>query len=169
MKKLFSLFLIAIMVLSFASCQINSKNTKTDGNQNTSVNADSQGNVAEKESTTVNYSKVLNELNRKESKFVDSLGVTEEGKKIVAFFGDDFEIQFIVAEFENGKVKTVKDYRFFEEDSKYEAYKLLSEKSETGFIDHEEEKCIEQNETKKYRGKTYEEMKEILSAYDYKY
>lgn len=165
MKKLFSLLLIALVVLSFASCKVNSK--KSDESQSTTAasNSNSQENSTK---TTINYSGVLDELNRKERKFVDSLGETEKGKKIVAFFGDDFETQFIVAEFEDGKISSVKDYRFFKDESKYEAYKILAEKSETGFIDHEEEKCIEIDETKKYRGKTYEEMQEVLAAYNFK-
>lgn len=169
MKKLFSLLLIGVIILSFASCKVNSKKIGTDEAETTTAatsgKAQQSGNGSSSEKTTKNYSGVLNELNNKESKFVDTLGVTEKGKKIVAFFGDDFETQFIVAEFKDGKVSSVKNYRFFKEDSKYEAYKILAKKNETGFVDHEESKCIEQNETKKYRGKTYEEMQKILAAY----
>lgn len=167
MKKIAALLLVPLFVLSFASCQVNQKGGKKENDKNESVSQSSQN--ATKERTTVDYSKVLKELNRKETKFVDSLGVTEKGKKIVAFFGDDFEIQFIVAEFTDGKVSKAGNYRFFKDDSRYESYKLLSEKSKVGFVAHEEEMCIEQNDTKKYRGKTYDEMVEILHGYDYKY
>lgn len=169
MKKLLALLMIPVLALSFASCTVNKKNGdgKKDTAEKTTVNAASDKKDGNK--TTVDYSNVLKELNRKEKKFVDSLGVTEKGKKIVAFFGDDFETQFIVAEFKDGKISLVKNYRFFKEESKYNAYKIIAESTNLGFVDHEEAKCIEQTETKKYRGKTYDDMIELLHGYDYKY
>lgn len=174
MKKFIAILFVPLFVLSLASCQVNHKSGNADDKENadktSSVQNDNGGSAqgGTKPSTTVDYSKVLKKLNKKETKFVDSLGKTEKGKKIVAFFGDEFEIQFIVAEFKDGKVSKVKNYRFFEEDSKYQAYKIIAEHGETGFVDHENEKCIEQIETKKYRGKTYDEMVELLHGYDYK-
>ncbi len=169
MKRFASLLLVLLFALNLTSCQIGRKNGKKDSAEHNVSSAVSASKEEHKLSTTVDYSYVLKELNRKERKFVDSLGVTEKGKKIVAFFGDDFETQVIVAEFKDGKVNSAKDYRFYEKESNFEAYKFIAENNKNGFTVHEEEKCIEQNEIKRYRGKTYDEMLELLHGYDFKY
>lgn len=184
MKKLTALLLIPVILITLASCgkgDSSKSDSKKDSGKGNSVSqaADEKGKDKDnkdnkesaKESTTVDYSKVLKDLNRKELKFVDSLGKTEKGKKIVAFFGDDFETQFIVADFKDGKVSLAKNYRFYKDKNKFEAYKILAEndkKNKTGFVIHEKEMCVEQTETRKYRGKTYDEMVELLQGYDYK-
>ncbi len=174
MKKLAALLLIPALLITMASCKVNSSksDSKNDGKNDKTVSqsADAKDGGTTKETTTVDYSKVLKDLNRKELKFVEDLGKTEKGKKMVAFFGDDFETQFIVAEFKDGKVSLVKNYRFYKDENKFEAYKILAEndkKNKNGFVIHEEEMCVEQTETRKYRGKTYDEMTELLHGYDY--
>lgn len=181
MKKIAAILLSIVLLLSLASCKIteNSASGKKDGDskENTTVSAQkgeesnenggkgSNGETNNK--TTVDYSKVLKKLNRKEKALIEKFGKSEEGKKYVAFFGDDFETQFIVAEFTKGKVSSVKNYRFFKDDSKYDAYVILAEKLPHDFTVHEDEKCIEQKQTKQYRGKTYDEMVELLHGYDH--
>lgn len=183
MKKFVAFLLSFVLLFSLASCKIadSSSSGKKDGDskEKTTVSAqkgekdnadkDSKNtqNGSTKKTTTVDYSRVIKKLNRKEKAFVEKFGKSEEGKKYVAFFGDDFETQFIVAEFTKDKVSSVKNYRFFKDDSKYEAYKLLAEKLPHDFTVHEDEKCIEQKQTKQYRGKTYDEMVELLHGYDH--
>lgn len=178
MKKFAAFFLSVALLLSFASCKGADKSDKKDsGANNTTVSAqkgeDSKDKTADKASqdgekaTTVDYSKVIKKLNRKEKALVDKLGKTEKGKKIVAFFGDEFETQFIVVDFKNGKVSSVKNYRFFKDESKYTAYSMLAEKLPHDFTDHKEEKCVEQNQTKMYINKTYDDMEKLLHGYDH--
>lgn len=182
MKKLAAILLSIVLLLSLASCKVSvgsNEKGKADSDSKNSATASAQkaeegkdgsedaGNASKKSTTTVDYSKVIKKLNRKEKAFVEKFGKSEEGKKYVAFFGDEFETQFIVAEFTKDKVSSVKNYRFFKDDSKYEAYKLLAEKLPHDFTVHEDEKCIEQKQTKQYRGKTYDEMVELLHGYDH--
>ncbi len=180
MKKFAAFFLSVALLLSLASCKVADKADKKDsGANNTTVSSQkgedgkdgtadkSSQNAETKATTTVDYSNVIKKLNRKEKALVEKMGKTEKGKKIVAFFGDEFETQFVVVDFKNGKVSSVKNYRFFKDESKYTAYSMLAEKLPNDFTDHKEEKCVEQNQTKQYINKTYDDMEKLLHGYDH--
>lgn len=192
MKKYLALFLIPIIALSLASCKLNSKSgtgettsqavsEKSDASKKSDnkksgkkddKKADSKDGGTQK-SVTSNFSKVLGELNGKETKLVDKLGKTEKGKKIVAFFGDEIETEIIVVEFKDGKVSKADDYRFYAENGSYEsysnAYKLFEKRGNNEFKVYKDEKCIQQNVTKQYRGLTYDDVyNKLKDHYNFK-
>lgn len=181
MKKIIALLSAVLLALSLTACSA-SKSEKADkkdetGESMTFTIADSDKNGKEdkpsaddtgKPTALVDHSKVLKELNGKEKKLVDTFGESERDKKIVAFFGNNLETQFIVAKFKDGKVSEVKNYRFFNKDNAFNAYMKMSSSKRVGVVIHEDEKCVELSETRKYQGKTYDEMVKLLGRYDFK-
>ena len=181
MKKIVALILALIFALSLTSCTVVKKDVKDDDSKTAAADSaetnkkDSKkedkkdnGSNGEKPSAAVDYSKELKKLDGKQKKIVDSLGESKKNEKLVAYFGDDYETQFIVADFKDGKISKVTNYRFIEIESKFNVYEALSHKQGIPYTVYKDERCVEMDETKKYSGKTYDEMLKLLDRYDFK-
>ncbi len=120
-------------------------------------------------SKSVDYGDAIKKLNSKQEKFVDSLGVTEQDKKIVGYFDNDDETQVMVCELKDGRVLKVYNYRFYKNDKIYQGMTNLEDTKNPLYTVYKDEKCIRIEESRKYRGKSFTEMLETLNGYDIKY
>ena len=182
MKKIIALLSALLLALSLTACSA-SKSEKADKKDETGESmtftledSDKNGKDDKKDSAKdsgkptalVDHSKALKELNGKKKKLVDTFGESERDKKIVAFFGSELETQFVVVEFKDGKVSDAKNYRFLNKENAFNGYKKMSSSQRMSIVIHEDEKCVELSEKRKYSGKTYDEMVALLSRYDFK-
>ncbi len=189
MKKTVIILLTFVFLFSFFACK--NKTEKTDENaagtdaatssQTDDGAEDTAGSTATVttvkvttktvvfSSKSVDYGDAIKKLNSKQEKFVDSLGVTEQDKKIVGYFDNDDETQVMVCELKDGRVLKVYNYRFYKNEKIYQGMTKLEDTKNPLYTVYKDEKCIRIEESRKYRGKSFTEMLETLNGYDIKY
>ncbi len=112
MKKAVAFIFSIIFVFTLVSCKKSAPEHSETSSTSQPVSTTAKTSAAkdgEATTTTVtvkNYSGVINKLSPERQDFISKLGKTEKNKKIVAFFGDDFETEVKVLVFNKGKVSS---------------------------------------------------------------
>ena len=158
MKKLVSVLLLLSVVLCFTSC-------KDEEEQGREVPEEAEYLAQQLEELAPNKdSSVIENLSDSQKKYLDSIGETVEGTKLVVYSDAVNYTLVYECEFKDNIVSKVTLYHIVKKDAYFNALKAgINAKSEAS-VD-EENMVIKADKTNEYKSKTYDEMLNELSKY----
>lgn len=160
MKKLISVLLLLSVVLCFSSCK---KEEEVKSEREIPKEAEQIAHQLEELATNKDPS-VLENLSEPQKKYFDSIGETDEGKKLVAYSDTVHYTLVYECKFKDNVVSSVTVYRIIKNDAYFNAIKSgINAKSEAT-VD-KKNKVIKADKTKDYKSKTYDEMVKEFSKY----
>lgn len=158
MKKLSALFLVAAILLTFASCKIG-EDTQRDIPEEAKEIASEISELATRKDTSV-----IENINEEQEKYIDDLGKSEGDEKLVAYIDSDKYTLFYTCEFKDGVVSKVVSHHVIKDDNYFKVISAGIGADSDGVVD-EENKTITGDKTEEHKGKTINEMKAFLKNY----
>lgn len=159
MKKLFLILLALSLVFCLSSCKIGEDGRREDVPEEAKEIASQF-----EEQNTRKDSAVLENLSAEQKKFLDSIGETVVGTKLVAY-SDATNITLVYScEFTDNIVSKVTVYHIIKNDSYFNAVKSGMNANSGAEID-EENRVIKADKTKEFASRTYDEIKKEFSKY----
>lgn len=158
MKKFVSALLLIAVVFSFTSCK-----TEEDTEREIPEEAKEIASQIEELGTRKDAS-VIENLTDSQTAFIDSLGQTAEGAKLIAYSDTENYTLVYSCEFKDSVAAKVMSYHIVKNDSYFNALKAGINAKSAATVD-EENKIIKADKTNDYKSKTYDEMLKELSKY----
>lgn len=163
MKKLISFLLIFCTLLALSSCKIGEDKER----EREEVIEDAKEIVSQfEEKNTRKDPQVIENLSEEQEQYLDSLGETSEGTKLVVYTDTVNFTHVYSCEFKDNIVSKVTSYHIVKSDSYFNVIKAGIDSRSPATVD-EENKVIKADKTEKYKSKTYEEMKKEFYQYSF--
>lgn len=161
MKKLVSLLLVFVALLSLSSCKIGEDK---EGQREEVPEAAKEIVSQYEEMNTRKDPQVIENLSDEQKEYFDSISEIGESKKFVAYTDNVNYTLVYSCEFENNVVSKVMSYHIVKNDAYFNAISAGIDSRSPATVD-KENKVIKADKTKEYASKTYEEMEKEFSQY----
>ncbi len=163
MKKLISILLLLSVVLCFSSCKIGEdKETQREEVPEEVIEIVSEF----EEKNTRKDPQVIENLSKEQEEYLDSLGETAEGTKLVVYTDTVNFTHVYSCEFKDNIVSNVTSYHIVKNDAYFNVIKAGIDSRSPATVDVEN-KVIKADKTQEYASKTYEEMEKEFYQYSF--